>query len=527
MKKRIFCLLLSFAVLLCFGTACDMKAPDAASSDTAPEVAAEAGASEPGEGAAGDPFHISFMTTEFVNAPTSMEQLTWKTMGETLGIYLDFELISGTAEEYNEVLNLRLTSGDLPDLFYAPISVVAKYYTQGVVRQLDELLESNGRNVLAAIEEAGITKNSRADDGHFYAVPLIEESSTMECGGWINKRWMDACGITEVPTTTDELYDVLVKFKETMPEGTIPLTRGPWYELADQFFRYFGTYHHRNWVMYNEDDGYVYGPYYYKEEMRDALTYLHKLYDEKLLDQEYIDRDDESLRALSINDETGFFITWSDHAPAVCAGGSDGTDYIPVPPLKAPNGNCYTGIKPAKGMSFSISGKASDETAEKVMEMLDYIYGPEGETLFCWGVEGETYTIVDGEPQFVDAIMNHEIGALNGRRTFGIEPVTAPHIATWEGWAAVLTPECVAQVEMGLPYIMPQQPELVGTEEEETELANIMADVEKYTKDSLAQFITGGRPMSEFDQFIADLEGMNIQRAHEINAAKFQRWMDR
>lgn len=475
-------------------------------------------------GAAGEePFRISFMTWEFYNAPTYMGQVTWSTMGEILNIYVDFEFSSN----YDEAITLRLTAGDLPDIFGAPTHIFARYYGTGVVRELDDLLNTRGQNVLAAIDRAGIRNNVLADDGHFYFIPQIEESYVLQCGGWINRRWMEASGVTDVPTTTDELYAALAAFQEHMGESAIPLIRGPWYSLLHPFFRYFGT--SPSWIMFDESVGVVFAPYHYQEETLMALEFLHRLYDERLLDQEFLDRDDASIRAAMVNDDVGFFISWSDGASLWCYGGADETDFVPVPPLHSPVGRTFTGIKGVIGGTFSLSGSISDESAERVMDMLNFMFGPEGESLFTWGVEGVTFEYVDGQREFTDLVWEHEVGPLNGRRTLGMNPIPIPHIASWEGWAAILAPdqETLDQVEMGLPYLIPHQPVLTGTEDEEREFASIMADISLYTENALEQFIVGVRPLDDFDNFIANLEAMGIQRAQEIRADQYQRWLNR
>ena len=58
--------------------------------------------------------------------------------------------------------------------------------------------------------------------------------------------------------------------------------------------------------------------------------------------------------------------------------------------------------------------------------------------LFTWGVESETYNIVDGEKQYVSEIMDSPSGAIDGRRQYGINPPQFLHVSEWEGWKGVL-----------------------------------------------------------------------------------------
>lgn len=471
-----------------------------------------------------EPVNIRVMTIEFPNAPTSMEQLTFKTLGEKLNLNLEFEMVS--SPDYPEKLNVVLTGGDLPDFFHSPIGTIAKYYEDGVVRVLDDLLAEKGQNILKEFESHGLTKNVLADDGHYYFLPQIDESSALETSGWMNREWMEEAGIEEVPTTTDELYAALKTFKEKMPEDTIPMTQGPWYSLPWSFYRSFRTW--SSWIMYDESEGYVYGPYQLADNMKLALSYMNKLYAEGLMDQEFVSRDADSIRALSANNQVGYYHTWTDHAAAIAKGGSEGRDFVIVPPLEGSNGERWTGVKAAVAFPHYIASSASDEVANKIVEMIDYMYSEEGKILFAYGVEEDTYTMEDGKPKLTDKVLNHELGELNGRRFYGMHPNYFPHVAIWDGWAQVLWPITVEAVEEGRPYNIPQQPMLSGTVEEETELATIMNDIDKYTSDSLIKFIVGELSVEDdFDDFLAQLEKMGIERAIEIQKAKFDRWLAR
>lgn len=143
-------------------------------------------------------------------------------------------------------------------------------------------------------------------------------------------------------------------------------------------------------------------------------------------------------------------------------------------------------------------------------------------------MEGVTYNVVDGEKQFVPEIMESSAGPLDGRRQFGINPVTFLHVSEWEGWLGVL-PEYVTMIAANTAdSVTPAQPVLAGTPEEETELANIMTDITKYVDSQLPLFVNGTlNTEGDFDAFIAQLEDMGILEAKEIKDAQFERWQNR
>jgi len=471
-----------------------------------------------------EPLTIRVMTENHSTAPINDEMLTIKALEEKFNVDFVFELTSSA--DYDEKLNTVLAGGDMPDVFMAKTSTMAQYYDTGIVRVLDDLLAQYAPNLLAQWESHGLTRNVKADDGHYYYVTTIDESDIMECCGWINKDMLDACEL-EIPTSYDELYEVLKVFKEKGGEDVIPMSNGPWYNVPQPIWHAFGTFN--SWMYYNDEDGYVFAPYYYADATKAALTWMNKVYEEGLLDSEYLTRSADDINALCAEGKIGYMVTWADHAAAVAEGGSYGCNYVPVPVLDNTIGTQkYIGNKNATNWCMYISGTASDAVAQRWLEIVDYIFSEEGILLMDYGIEGDTFEYVDGKPVLTAKVMESELGELNGRRSFGMEPQGFPHLATWDGWSAVLWQCTVDVTNANAPYVRPQLPNLTGTFEEETELANIMGDINNYVTTSLAQFITGDLDIeAEWDNFIAQLETMGIERASEINAAKFARWLER
>ena len=83
-------------------------------------------------------------------------------------------------------------------------------------------------------------------------IPKLEGSVAIWEIDWINQDWLDELGL-EIPTNTDELYEVLKAFKENKGEDCIPLIMGPWSGKLENFYYAFNTWD--TWRMFNEHDG--------------------------------------------------------------------------------------------------------------------------------------------------------------------------------------------------------------------------------------------------------------------------------
>ena len=141
-------------------------------------------------------------------------------------------------DQFGDKKNLALSKKDtLPDVvFNAGMSNydLLRYSKQGVIIAVEDLIDEYMPNLSKILNEnPEYRKMITAPDGHIYSFPWIEELGTgkeaIQAVGdmpFINKKWLDELGL-EVPTTTDELVEVLKAFRDKKPEGrtdVIPMT---------------------------------------------------------------------------------------------------------------------------------------------------------------------------------------------------------------------------------------------------------------------------------------------------------------
>ena len=138
-----------------------------------------------------------------------------------------------------------------------------------------------------------IRKMTDPDTGGMYGVPSIETSlvDDLDYMVWINRQWLDKLNL-QAPTNTEELYTVLKAFKDNDcngdgdPTDEIPLygsqnTSSP-AQVLDwliNMYIYFNDGH--LWQDY-DGDGKI-ESVYTQDKYREALKFINKLYEEKLL----------------------------------------------------------------------------------------------------------------------------------------------------------------------------------------------------------------------------------------------------
>ena len=470
-----------------------------------------------------EPTVIKFMTYEHVHSIMNNDIETFKTLDDMFNVRFEFMVTPNS--EYDEKVNLMLSSGEYPDIFNSSASFMAQYYDTGVVLCLDDIIPEKIPNLIKAANDCNsiFMKNITSDDGHLWYVPKIEYSN-YNLFPYINGDWLEELGL-EVPATCDELYDVLVAFKEAKGEDCYPWIAGPWTDLYTTVFNYFGT--DKAWLHIAEGE-YVYGPYERPEQFKAALEFMRKCYVDGLIDPDFLTRDDDSKNALISANKVGFFITYGDNGAMWSKGGLDGLNFLIPAPLsgggEAPLMPTTNGVSSA----YFISRTAEDKL-DKICEVLNYIYSDEGATLFSYGIEGETYTVAeDGTKQFTDVILNHELGAVNGRRQLGINPNPFVHVSLGTAWDALMHEESVAGLKRHEPYLRQPNPVLSPTTEESEESTQLYADIKKFVYASIPEFIVGEKDIEkDWDSFIDTLKNLGVERYIEVIDGEYERWLAR
>lgn len=230
-----------------------------------------------------------------------------------------------TEDRYDEFVNILVKDQKLPDVLVVTdretlkelvendrVEDLTEAFEACTSQRIKEMYDSYGGEVL----EAGMF------DGRLMAVPetVIDHGP---CLMWLRKDWMDELGLEE-PETLKEAFQVVEAFVEnrmgTEP-GEEPIglvcdtslvgTTSSSYS-ADPVFDAFGASPQR-WV---EKDGEIlYGSL--TPETKEALAYLHSLYQSGVLDKNFALRAPNNLRDLVVEGKCGAFfgLWWTPNNP--------------------------------------------------------------------------------------------------------------------------------------------------------------------------------------------------------------------
>ncbi|HHV96141.1 MAG TPA: extracellular solute-binding protein [Clostridiaceae bacterium] len=451
---------------------------------------------------------------------------------------------SAPVDRYEEVVNLMFASGDMADMVYVSPAQQAQFgVNDTLLIPLDDLLEQYGFywnqwvSVLPDIKEL-----AKESNGKTYVVPQIWPESPVNIGSgfFIRLEWMEKLGL-EMPKTVDELYEVLVTFRDKDPAGngeTIPMAfRG--FELYS-IFGFWGTFP----GFYQVDGVVKYGPL--TDEFKQGLSFLRKCYDEGLLDRDYA-LSDEKLFNNNIVNRVGFSygdvsvfqvpLLQAGYAPGVEAGPGIVTVNDVFYPMVAPTGpdGKYYSFLIRDGQIIqtnSIGITSTNKYPVESIKWLDYLLSFDGTMLVKFGPRGKFWDFnKEGYPMYKEGV-NLEVISKYAPAFSQILPVIKN---TYYDNKFPFTPERVLELpnkiqgyfsntlldrnrrnwtncdfSRHLPLSMKFTPE------QQAEVQSIMADIETYYWENVNKYIMGLEPLSNWDKVIEQIKAMNIERAIKL-----------
>lgn len=216
---------------------------------------------------------------------------------EAFNVKIKFETYTG--DDYAQALNLKVASGDIPDVFLSSTYLITeKYARQGVSAKIPtDLIYKNAPNMTAYVDAKDPTSwVFTTVDGENYGIPVVWPLGDHSRVNVIREDWLDKLGL-DIPTNIDEFENVLLAIRDNDPDGNgINDTYGmggymtaTTENIYPGIFGMFGA--HPNIFYLNDDGELIYGAI--DPNCVKALEYLNKWYNEGFIDPEfYVDTSD-------------------------------------------------------------------------------------------------------------------------------------------------------------------------------------------------------------------------------------------
>ena len=331
--------------------------------------------------------------------------------------------------DWNTQVATALAGGidNLPYMIRPGTYGVAALANEGAIVALDDYLDLIP-NIVAAVGEDRFA-DWKAADGHFYTIPTIVNVPGSQSTA-VRKDWLDKLDM-DVPTTWEEwkAYWYGVRDNDmngngdTTDEIPIVLEMGQNGERSlHALLNAFGIKASSDAQFCVLDDG-TYTMVYEHPRYREFITEMQQLYADKIIDQEFATRYQADMYNTMSGNLAGTVFTWAEqcavHSETLIANGVEDGLYLTCAPITGPYGDQYIQKRQGITGNWCITAKAeADGKVEDILKFWNWMFSDEGVMLYNYGIEGYTYTMVDGSP-----VINPEITAagFNDYRTLGME----------------------------------------------------------------------------------------------------------
>ena len=420
-------------------------------------------------------------------------------MQEKTGISFQFRQ-EATADGWTNRKKEIARGENLPDvLFKAELTTeeTAQMAKDGILVDLKPYLEQYAPDLWAILQAnpeylAAIT----LPDGKIVALPAFNRLQNNDLM-WINRTWLNRLQL-KTPTTADELTEVLRAFKTQDPNGQngadeIPLAFIGMWEL--RFLGHAFGMIDNDYYMAVEDGKVV--SHLDSEQNRAFLSWLHTLWEEKLLDQNGFSIAD-SLRQITDDKKAIPYGMIMGPTPLTTIPVSALGQYDILMPLKADGKQVYRDL-PGDLIPGTFAITSACKEPEKLVAWVNILYTREGSSMAQYGLEGEEYSWrEDGLWEWnedLNTVANYIL------KTNTISGGTAAPGIELEDFQLKYSDEATRRnIEMmaeAKQYSVKPFPAVVLNEEDAAEIARIQKELGRYAEKTMACFVTGDIPLDD------------------------------
>lgn len=373
------------------------------------------------EQASGRP-ELSVFGWEYEKAAQSENDYIYQQIQEKVGV--DLKPVNSSKNNWEERLGVLIASGDVPDIFVNKglenKENYNKWMKEGLLLPISDYATAD-QYPLVAKQLKSFEDLTKLQDGKHYSLPIASDlspdASNVASGHtiYIRKDWMEKLGLSE-PATIDEFYQMAKAFRENDPNGSGKQDTygfaavGIWwlYPVFNAFNTSFERYY---------KEGGEWKPECISENMLEAVTFLKKCYDEKLLDPDFMSlTDDKKIENFVAGRDGIIFHNGGEHYNIIYnqfksaypdKDPKDMFTYL-TEPLAGPDGTERIDGGLAYWAATAIRGDIEENKRGKALELLEFMCSPEGSKLCSLGEPGVDYKEEGG--RYISLLPESEMG---------------------------------------------------------------------------------------------------------------------
>lgn len=356
-----------------------------------------------------DPTVTWWCSNRYSHVGSMGDSAVYSALMDETGVHIQF--IHPPEGEHRERFLLLLTERTLPDIISHDFindypGGAEKALNDGVIVPLNEMIDDHCPNLRAYLDaNPEIEEMISTSDGRIFCFPSIQASREIRTymGPFIRKDYLDQVKL-DAPHTVEEWHTVLCAFRDELRITPLSFYGG---KIMDTDFL-IGSYG-MSWDFYIDNGDVKLGPL--EEDFAAFMQAFKGWYDEDLIASGIFTDSQETYTKKSQSGDTGVYIDYITSIEKYQAS-IEGAQIAPLRyPVLAEGDRAYSGhIAPVFVPFASCYITKDNQNIEATAKLLDYAYSGQGSLLFNFGIEGESYEVVDGEAKYTDALMNDPEG---------------------------------------------------------------------------------------------------------------------
>lgn len=434
-----------------------------------------------------------------------------------------------SATKSKEVFNLMLSSGDVPDIVHSDNrNELNKYGIEGAFVDLKPLIDEHAPNLKKFLEDNPDVKRAISTlEGQIFIIPYIPDGSVAQ--GWqIRQDWLDGLGL-EHPETLDEFVEVLRAFRDRDPNGNGKADEVPYFNRDKNHGPYRPLIFwnsSKTWRM--DGDKVVFGPL--ESQFKTAMIELAGWYKEGLIDKEIFTRGNNARDVLYADNIGGTTHDWFTSTLNYNNTLKDQVPGININSIAPPAGidgvqreETSRSIVNSTGWAISSDSKYQVEA----IKYFDFWFTEAGRILQNFGIEGESYEMVDGKPQLMPHMMEGSFGAnlIEGYGAF----LEVGYKQMYEAEMQAMTPQARDAVQMYQEkgYPIKPFPRLNYTLEQQEFLSNLESNIGTYVSEQMQKWMLGAESVEDtYDTFVKRLKDLKVEEVQQVHQAAYDAYMN-
>ena len=468
-------------------------------------------------------------------------------------VKIDWTVVCGNGDEIQAQYLAMLSSGNYPDIIQwlhneAYNGGVEQLYADGIIIELNDVIDKYMPNYKAFLEtHTDIANTLMNDKGQYlyftYINPLetADDLSTITYWGpMLRADWMENVGIDETPVTIDDWTELLTAFRDMDPNGNGEQDEIPFDGGAAGYVMFMSAYDIMSGIYLDPETGKVaYGEY--TQNYKEFLETMNKWYSEGLIQNLY-DENGNTADWDSVNENIYADLSggskalsnwWEQRLPQVQQKNPN-ADFIEAQWPADANGHVYGGYNNVSYVDRTTTVISVDcKHIEAAARLIDTMLTDEGSLLLTWGTEdGDPINDQDWIPNLYGSYAvdengnkyntpywakqiceNFYDGAFPNQYRYAMSHISFPRIGSNGYLSATREPNYVRSFTLwgssDLSLAFPNT--IVLSVDAQKAAAPQLDDINTYITEMTQKFITGEEPLTNFDNYIDQLQKMGIE----------------